>query len=53
VNPVIEEVTMRIIARSKESRMAYLARMSDAAHFASGREVPTLVPVSLVMFELV
>jgi phosphogluconate dehydratase len=37
MNPVIEEVTMRIIARSKESRTAYLARMSNAANDGPAR----------------
>ena len=37
MNPVIEEVTMRIIARSKESRTAYLARMANAANDGPAR----------------
>lgn len=37
MNPVVEEVTRRIIERSKESRAAYLARMAAAANDGPAR----------------
>jgi phosphogluconate dehydratase len=37
MNPVIEEVTARIIERSKSSRAAYLARIRDAANEGPAR----------------
>jgi phosphogluconate dehydratase len=37
MNPVIEEVTLRIIERSKESRAAYLARTASAANDGPAR----------------
>ena len=37
MNPVVEEVTKRIVARSKESRAAYLSRTSNAANDGPAR----------------
>jgi phosphogluconate dehydratase len=37
MNPVVEEVSLRIIERSKESRAAYLARTSSAANDGPAR----------------
>jgi len=37
MNPVVEKVTARIVARSKESRAAYLGRMSSAANDGPAR----------------
>ncbi len=37
MNPVIEQVTQRIIERSKDGRAAYLARIATAANDGPAR----------------